>query len=74
MAPSLIWDGKRNYFFHGVDLSINFTFDFENLSESALTEFVEDLEIFESGGFLHDDINFFRKMFSYFYNLNVFFN
>ena len=64
----------KNYFFHGVDLSIDFTFDFEDLSESALTEFVEDLEVFEGGGFLHEVIKFFRIMFSYFYNLNVFFN
>lgn len=63
----------ENYFFHSVDLSIKFTFDFEDLSKSTLTKFVEDLEIFESCWFLHYLIKFFRIMFSYFYNLNVFF-
>ena len=61
MVPILIWDEERNYFFHGIDLAIDFTFYFEDLSKSTLTKFIEDFEIFGSCGFLHDDMKFFRN-------------
>jgi hypothetical protein len=63
MTASLIWNKKNSYFFHGVDLAVYFSFDFENLSEGSLTQFVESLKIFQSCGFLHGIVDFLEIIF-----------